>query len=429
MTTQIKENTKVPYQLLPPLTDEEYQALKADIAEHGILVPVDVDEAGHMLDGHHRVKAWCELRAEGIKVPDYSRLIRAGLTEAQKRNHVRSLNLLRRHLTKEQLKEQWSAMRNDGMTYQAIADASGVDDETVRKTVSENSETQPTMVIGKDGKKYPAKKKPRQHKTVIATTKGQEKKVIEAIAEAGEALPDKIVTATRAARIAREFQVSTPQTDDSFALHPNCDLRLGDFRQILPTMPPNSIDLIFTDPPYNNFDSTLWVDLAKLASEVLKPSGLLVSYSGQTYLPSIIKALGTYLDYVWLGALVIRDGPRLSVHQRHIWCTVKPILFYVKPPFSPNSWFTDTFIDRQGDKDHHKLEQTIGAPLYFIEKLTSPGATVLDPFLGTGTNAIASLKLNRHFIGCEIDMEMLVRAKNKINEALKEDGQTDINLQ
>lgn len=104
MTTEIKESSKAPYQLLPPLSDEEYQALKSDIADHGILVPVEVDEARIMLDGHHRVKAWCELRAEGIKVPDYPRLIRAGLTEAQKRNHVRSLNLLRRHLTKEQLK-------------------------------------------------------------------------------------------------------------------------------------------------------------------------------------------------------------------------------------------------------------------------------------------------------------------------------------
>jgi len=63
---------------------------------------------------------------EGIKVPDYPRLIRAGLTEAQKRNHVRALNLLRRHLSPDQLKEHMTAMRQDGMTYQEIAEAAGV---------------------------------------------------------------------------------------------------------------------------------------------------------------------------------------------------------------------------------------------------------------------------------------------------------------
>jgi len=43
-----------PYQLLPPLSEEEYQSLRADIAEHGVLIPVELDEFGNVLDGHHR---------------------------------------------------------------------------------------------------------------------------------------------------------------------------------------------------------------------------------------------------------------------------------------------------------------------------------------------------------------------------------------
>ncbi len=161
------------YELLPPLSDEEYQALKDNIAEHGVLVPVELDEKGDILDGHHRLSAWHELRGEGLNIPDYPRLIRSGMSEEEKRTHVRVLNLLRRHLTKEQLKEQWSAMRNDGMAYQAIADASGVVEGTVRQAVSQNYETQPAKVTGKDGKKYPPKKKPRQPKTVIARIVGK----------------------------------------------------------------------------------------------------------------------------------------------------------------------------------------------------------------------------------------------------------------
>jgi len=80
------------YQLLPPLTVEERAALKADIAARGIMVPVEVDEAGAILDGHNRAAIAAEL---GIEAPTVTR---AGLSEAQKREHVLKLNLLRRQL-------------------------------------------------------------------------------------------------------------------------------------------------------------------------------------------------------------------------------------------------------------------------------------------------------------------------------------------
>ena len=111
---------------MPDLTPIEYEALKADIEERGVLVPVEVDESGAILDGHHRVKAWQQLRSEGVNLPDYPRMVRRGLTEEQKRNHARSLNVLRRHLSREQRDEVMRAMRADGATYQEIAKAVGV---------------------------------------------------------------------------------------------------------------------------------------------------------------------------------------------------------------------------------------------------------------------------------------------------------------
>ena len=125
------------YQVMPELTPIEYEALKADIAERGVLVPVEVDENGDMLDGHHRVKAWQELRSDGVNLPDYPRLIRSGLTEEQKRNHARSLNVLRRHLSKEQRDEVMRGMRADGATYQQIADAVGVSTKTAHNVASD----------------------------------------------------------------------------------------------------------------------------------------------------------------------------------------------------------------------------------------------------------------------------------------------------
>ncbi len=47
-------------------------------------------------------------------------------------------------------------------------------------------------------------------------------------------------------------------------------------------------------------------------------------------------------------------------------------------------------------------------PIALIERCllaaTNPGDTVLDPFLGGGTTAIACIRLNRHFIGIELDL-------------------------
>lgn len=172
MTLATTEQPNLKYQLLPPLSDEEYTALKDDIKEHGILIPIELDEHGYILDGHHRLRAWHELRNEGIKVPDYERLVRVGLSEEEKRNHIRVLNIVRRHLTKQQLDDQMIAMRQDGMTLQAIADVAQVDKETVRgatKPTFENSKVQ--TIVGKDGKSRPAKYKPRKTKTVLAITK------------------------------------------------------------------------------------------------------------------------------------------------------------------------------------------------------------------------------------------------------------------
>ena len=157
MATQMSE---APYQLFPALDDAAYAALKEDIAERGVLVPVEYDESGAILDGHHRVKAWCELRAEGIDLPDFPRIVRVGLgDEAAKRNHVRALNLMRRHLDLQQRNQVLLAMRADGATYRQIAESAGLSVEGARYALNQfSSHLKTDSVIGKDGKTYPARK-------------------------------------------------------------------------------------------------------------------------------------------------------------------------------------------------------------------------------------------------------------------------------
>ena len=86
-----------PYQVMPALAPEEFEALKADINARGVQVPVEYDDMGNILDGHHRVRACHELG-----IPRWPRLVRYGLSEEEKRRHARRLNLDRRHLDREQ---------------------------------------------------------------------------------------------------------------------------------------------------------------------------------------------------------------------------------------------------------------------------------------------------------------------------------------
>ncbi len=84
------------------------------------------------------------------------------MTEEQKRNHARVLNVNRRHLTPEQRDKVAQDMRMDGMTIPAIAESLGVGVGTVHRAL-ENSQfpngkseidlIQTDKVIGKDGQR------------------------------------------------------------------------------------------------------------------------------------------------------------------------------------------------------------------------------------------------------------------------------------
>lgn len=98
-TQDIGSRPAAPYQVMPPLSADEYEALRADIAEHGVRVPVDVDEHGAVLDGHHRVSIAAQL---GVDCP--TRIV-DGLSEDSKRGHALAVNLARRQLTREQKRD------------------------------------------------------------------------------------------------------------------------------------------------------------------------------------------------------------------------------------------------------------------------------------------------------------------------------------
>jgi len=52
---------------------------------------------------------------------------------------------------------------------------------------------------------------------------------------------------------------------------------------------------------------------------------------------------------------------------------------------------------------NHSAAFPVSLPSWFIKLLTKKGDLVLDPFMGSGTTALAAISLNRHFIGTEIN--------------------------
>jgi len=64
----------------------------------------------------------------------------------------------------------------------------------------------------------------------------------------------------------------------------------------------------------------------------------------------------------------------------------------------------------------HSAPFPIGLPEWFIKSSTKDNDTVLDPFMGSGTTAIASLQNNRNVIGYEIDKEPFDYSNERIND-------------
>ena len=82
------------YQFFQPLSPQEREALKRDIEDRGIKVPIELDSDGNILDGHHRWEIVQELGWTAERIPTVER---TELTsEADKIAHVLKVNLLRR---------------------------------------------------------------------------------------------------------------------------------------------------------------------------------------------------------------------------------------------------------------------------------------------------------------------------------------------
>jgi hypothetical protein len=151
--------------LLRPLNASESMGLEQSIREHGILVPVLLDENNNVIDGQHRLQMAARLTeppkrlAGSAKIVECPFKVVTGLTEKQKRQIAIAANAERRHLTAAERRELLTQRikADPARSNRAIADELQVDDKTVgaaRKRLEATAEIpQLNATTGRDGKK------------------------------------------------------------------------------------------------------------------------------------------------------------------------------------------------------------------------------------------------------------------------------------
>ena len=189
----------------------------------------------------------------------------------------------------------------------------------------------------------------------------------------------------------------------------------ADFRKFMADMPENSIDLIFTDPPYDEESIPLYEDMARLAKRVLKPGGSLITYVGHY---AIIKAghlMENHLRFWWTIALE-HSGNSARLPGKWVFVGWKPLLWFVKDGRNTKEFVADIFKSQQPTKNEHEWQQDVSEAQYYIQQLCPADGIVLDPFAGSGTTLIAAIKLGRQSIGIEIDTDTANIANKRIHD-------------
>ena len=182
-------------------------------------------------------------------------------------------------------------------------------------------------------------------------------------------------------------------------------------------LPDESIDLVITDPPYSKKYLYCYDYLANECPRVMKNGASLLTIVGHYALPNVLEKFKGKLKYRWILCMNQFEGnhSRMAMGIEILW---KPILWFVKGSYPQGRGFLRDGVEITGkagqEKKYHKWEQDISWVEYYIRKLSSSNGIILDPFMGSGTTAIACRRLNRKYIGFEIDKEYYQIAEQRL---------------
>ncbi|WP_419034213.1 DNA-methyltransferase [Dysgonomonas gadei] len=211
-----------------------------------------------------------------------------------------------------------------------------------------------------------------------------------------------------------------------------------------------SIDLIMTDPPYLIRDThaggnTRLARTIQPVNDALRDNGL-VNGLDPAVLPEMVRVLKTINLYIWCNKAQIPEY--LTYFVGKLGCSFD-ILVWVKtnsPPTFHNKYLSDkeyclyfrkggycqptsyetaktAYFQPTNVVDKKSYAHPTIKPLNIMKTIicnsSKPGDIVLDPFLGSGTTAVACAELGRQYIGYEINGEYFEVAQRRIQDTIE----------
>ena len=398
---------KTPFKhLLPPLSREEFKALRASIKQHGVLDPVVFDEDDAVLDGHNRLTI----------DPHAPRRVVAGLTPAEKMAFTIRANTARRNLSPAQRKALLKTMKAVAIrlreedakknTQKRIGELLGVSRECVAKWLRDggnrlhngtytNVQTESAFLA--DARfTIPARVRPEIIRRHLA---GESQVRIAADFKVDSSTICRIIARyerdRRAARGAAMAAAGAAKLGE-------LGIVIGDYRKRGTCIADGSVELILTDPPFERRHINQFADLGRFAARVLKPGASLIAYVPDYDLPRVLSLVlrSSELRF-WWSLAVQHTGPTRVLDKFGINVRHKTLLWFVKGGQRTRRAQVDSLIVSRPDKRYHAWGQGVAEAAYVIEKLTPVSGLVVDPYCGGATTCIAAIGAGRRYVAFE----------------------------
>src|SRR3990167_2251014 len=208
----------------------------------------------------------------------------------------------------------------------------------------------------------------------------------------------------------------------------DCDIKIycGDCLEILPQFPDKSFDLVLTDPPYGvNYEGGHFhsgdVKIVRKREKLVNDQENIYSY----LFKEIYRLLGdgsggAYVFYADSFSEYVFPPLPFEKYQMLIWGksnaryaammarykhNFEPFIWLQKPPSKWRGKSTETslwWMKANATNFFHPTQKPLDVIKRMIINSSDENNIILDPFLGSGTTAVAAKQLNRRFIGIEI---------------------------
>ena len=199
----------------------------------------------------------------------------------------------------------------------------------------------------------------------------------------------------------------------------------GDARELAAAIPDQSIDMVFTDPVYENTADYAW--LAETAARVLKPHKSLLAWTSIKQQYEVKPIMDRYLQWIWtLQYSKIGKAQPLFQYRAFAWYT--PCFWYCTGNVAEltHDWTIDSVIEEMSaivtakapPKSTYKWFKGLQAYERWLLAFTQPGDVVFDPFAGSGSLEEVCQLHGRHYIAFEINPDVAAMARQRLSESM-----------